>query len=244
MSEIKTGGEPLKQFFSYFGSKVKSAKLYPAPKHSVVIEPFAGSAGYSCNYPELEIRLFDIDPVIVGVWNFLIRATAQDIRILPLSEIEVSALSQPERDFIGFWWRRCGAVPSNSPVPWMRSGNYNYSFWSVHTRERIAKQIHRISHWTCRQTSFIDVPKITATYFIDPPYQAQGTSYRFSSKMINYPDLSNWVKSLPGQAIVCESLGADWMPFNPLYLMHTVKYKKSERMTQEMVFTQTSEAIP
>lgn len=235
---------PLKQFFSYFGSKARAAKLYPAPEFEIIVEPFAGSAGYSCLFPELEIRLFDIDPVIVGIWDFLTRATAQDIRSLPLSDLEVSKLSKPERDFIGFWWRRGGAVPSNSPVPWMKSGNHPHSFWSEQTRERIAGQVHRVNHWKCSLANFSDVPKVTATWFIDPPYQAQGTRYRYGSKRINYQKLGTWAKALPGQVIACEASGAEWLPFRPLYLMNTVKYRKTQRLIQEMVFTSQSEVNP
>ena len=32
---------------NYFGSKVSTAHKYPAPKHDLIIEPFAGGAGYS-----------------------------------------------------------------------------------------------------------------------------------------------------------------------------------------------------
>ena len=38
----------LLQFFSFFGSKVALAKNYPQPKYDAIVEPFAGSAGYSC----------------------------------------------------------------------------------------------------------------------------------------------------------------------------------------------------
>jgi site-specific DNA-adenine methylase len=226
----------LKQFFSYFGSKVALSINYPPPQFEVIVEPFSGSAGYACRYPDSEVRLFDVDPIIVGVWHYLIRATRLDVLSLPLAPSDVAGLSKAERDLIGFWWRRGGAEPCAKPVPWMLSGKYPYSFWGELTRERIANQVHRINHWTCTLASYQEIPVAAATWFIDPPYQLQGKRYKHGSTGINYLDLGAWVRTLPGQKIVCEAAGADWLPFVPLYKNRTVKYLKSDRVIQEMVF--------
>ena len=224
----------LRQFFSFFGSKVALAKHYSPPEFNAIIEPFAGSAGYSCLYHEREIILFDIDPVIIGVWNFLIRATRTDILALPLNPVEAERLTKPERDFIGFWWRRCGAVPSGKPVPWMLSGLYKSSFWSEETRERIANQIGLINHWVCKQSDYKDIPNSAATWFVDPPYESQGKRYAYSS--IDYAHLSEWVDSRRGQRIVCEDAAATWKQFRPIYENRTVKYKKTKRTIIEGVW--------
>ena len=227
----------LRQFFSFFGSKVSLAKNYPAPKYQTIIEPFCGSAGYSCLYYDREIILSDADPTIVGIWKFLIRATKQDILSLPLDYQGVKKLSKSERDFIGFWWRRCGAVPSNQPVPWMLTGKWPHSFWSKETRERIARQVGEIKHWTCDLLSYEkygDQEKL-CTWFIDPPYQKEGKRYVFSSEEIDYDELRFWLKQRSGQKIICESMSAAWMDFKKLYENRTVKYKKSYRTIQEMI---------
>jgi hypothetical protein len=70
----------MRPFFSFFGSKWHVANYYPAPTHSIIIEPFAGSAGYSLRYPEHQVRLYDADPIICGLRNYLIRVTAEEIR--------------------------------------------------------------------------------------------------------------------------------------------------------------------
>lgn len=228
--------KPLKQFFSYFGSKVALSRHYPVPEYGTIIEPFAGSAGYACRFPQIEVRLFDLNPVVVGVWAYLIRATRQDVLSLPLEPSEVKGLSQAERDFIGFWWRRGGAEPCAKPVPWMLSGEHPYSFWGEKTRLRIADQVERINHWTCERLPYQEIPVAAATWFIDPPYQKQGTRYKHGSKGINYLDLGKWAQQLPGQKIVCEAAGADWLPFRPLYQTRTVKYHLVDRTIQEMVY--------
>lgn len=225
----------LRQFFSFFGSKVSLAKHYPAPEFDTIVEPFAGSAGYSCLYPEHEIHLNDIDPVIVGVWQFLIRATARDILSLPLNPLDVAKLSKAERDFIGFWWRRCGAVPSGKPVPWMLTGLYETSFWSEKTRARVAAQVERINHWKCTQADYRDLGHTAATWFVDPPYEAQGK--RYAHFAVDYAHLSKWIDALSGQRIVCEDAAATWKQFRPLYENRTVKYKKLKRTIIEGVWS-------
>ena len=38
------GDVKLRPFFGYYGSKWAMARLYPAPQHRTIIEPFAGAA--------------------------------------------------------------------------------------------------------------------------------------------------------------------------------------------------------
>lgn len=54
----------LRPFFTYGGGKWLLAKHYPKPRYKTLIESFAGSAGYAMHYSELQVRLYDIYPVI------------------------------------------------------------------------------------------------------------------------------------------------------------------------------------
>ena len=72
------------RLFTYYGSKNKAAKKYPAPIFDKIIEPFAGAAGYSCLYHDRDVVLYDNNPVIVGVIRFLIEASKSDILSLPI----------------------------------------------------------------------------------------------------------------------------------------------------------------
>lgn len=80
----------MKPMFSYFGSKYKLAKLYGAPRHDTVIEPFAGSAAYSLYWEPKNVILFDKSPIIVSIWNYLITASEKQIMDLP-TDFEVIA---------------------------------------------------------------------------------------------------------------------------------------------------------
>ncbi len=224
----------LRQFFSYFGSKVSLAKHYPKPEFDNIIEPFAGSAGYSCLYHDRRVDLFDIDPVVVGIWKYLIAASEADILGLPLSVDGAALLSKQEKDFIGFWWRRCGAQPSNQPVPWMLTGKYETSFWSEATRKRIASQISKINHWKAHLGSYKDINNRLATWFVDPPYAEQGHRYKFNT--VDYCHLAEWAIDRMGQKIVCEDSAATWLPFRHLYENRTVKYKKVKRTIMEGIY--------
>ena len=50
----------LRPFFGYYGGKWRDAvKHYPAPQFDIVMEPFAGSAGYALRYAERNVVLCD-----------------------------------------------------------------------------------------------------------------------------------------------------------------------------------------
>lgn len=64
----------LRPFFNFYGSKWRFARYYSPPEYARLVEPFAGSASYSLHYPERQVELYDVDPVIAGVWAYLIAA--------------------------------------------------------------------------------------------------------------------------------------------------------------------------
>lgn len=208
----------LRQFFSYFGSKKRNARFYPTPDHEVLIEPFAGAAGYAHLYYQHKVKLYDTNPSVVNVWDYLIKATREDILGLPLLEYGVSLssidrLSQGERDFIGFWLARASATPRDKATSW--SVNYPTRFWGEHIRKVIADQVDMINHWEVGLSSYADVENEVACWFIDPPYQEAGKFYPHHD--IDYAHLATWCRSREGQVMVCEADGADWMDFKPLY---------------------------
>lgn len=95
--------------FPYYGSKTRLSKHYPPPQYKKIIEPFAGSAAYSLHYADREVILCDRDPVIAEVWRYLIAASPEQIRALPLLKMEESLndskfdqLTKAEKYLIGF----------------------------------------------------------------------------------------------------------------------------------------------
>jgi 16S rRNA G966 N2-methylase RsmD len=106
----------------------------------------------------------------------------------------------------------------------MRGGVRPGSFWGERVRQTIASQVEAIHHWKVFNRSYEDLPfEAQATWFIDPPYQKQGQHYHHGAADIEFEALANWCKTRPGQVIVCENEGADWLPFEPLGHVKTTR---------------------
>lgn len=208
----------MRPFFKFYGGKYQSAPKYPQPQHKRIVEPFAGSAGYAVRNHDRDVVLRDIDPVIVGVWRYLIGVSPGDMLALPdipeggtVDDIEVP---QAARWLIGFWLNAGAASPRKRPSAWMRQRHRPRSFWGTTVRQRIASQVPHIRHWTVEHVGYADSDTSqAATWFVDPPYVKMGKHYKHSSNAIDYAHLGAWCRSLPGQTIVCEHAGADWLPF-------------------------------
>lgn len=235
---------PLAPFFTYYGGKWRSARRYPAPLHRTIIEPFAGSAGYSLRYPHHQVMLSDVDPIIVGVWDYLIHATPAEVLALPDvapdGTVDDLPVSQEARWLIGFWLNKGTASPRRRPSAWMRSDPEQTQFWSAAIRRRIADQLPAIAHWSIKQATYADLPAQPATWFVDPPYQVAGSHYRHGSDGINYDQLGAWCQHLPGQVIVCEAAGATWLPFT---VHHSAKATLNDRRTTEVLWTYPPELV-
>jgi hypothetical protein len=209
---------------------------YPAPQNTIV-EPFAGSAGYSLHHHDRHVHLFDVDPVIVGVWRYLIRATAAEVLALPdLAGGQTTAdlaVPQEARWLIGFWLNKGAAAPRTRPSAWLRSGIRPNSTWGQAVRERIASQLPAIRHWRIEQrNSLEEVPAgFRATWFVDPPYQGDAGRH-YVHDAIDFARLAAWCRSLDGHVIVCEQAGADWLPFRPL-----ASIKSTRGTSDEVVWT-------
>lgn len=222
----------LRPFFSFYGSKWRSAPLYPAPQCDTVIEPFAGSAGYSLRHYERDVRLYDADPCIVGVWEYLIRTPRAEIERLPLLQAGEDVRDLPvcpeAQALIGFWLNRATTIPARTLSQWALNGPRPHLHWGDFARSRIAEQVDKIRHWRVTLGSYESAEHVCATWFIDPPYVNKGRHYRYSSRSIDFAALGEWCKTRPGQVIVCEQAGAEWLPFQPLADIKARSGKSSE----------------
>jgi hypothetical protein len=230
----------MRPFFSFFGSKWRVANYYPQPTHNTIVEPFAGSGGYSLRYPDRQVKLHDADPVICAVWDYLIRVSPEEIRRLPLAfgHIDELDLCPEAKSLIGFWLNKGTTAPSKSPSKWMRDYQETQpgcTYWSAAVIERIAQQVLHIRHWTITHSSYADIPDQRATWFIDPPYEVAGRAYRFHD--INYPALGDWCRSRSGQTIVCENAGATWLPFAPFRTIKGLEGRRGGKKSNEVLWT-------
>lgn len=210
----------LKPFFSYYGGKFRFGPRYPAPEFPLIVEPFAGSAGYSVRHFRRRVLLCDAYEPIAAIWRYLIEVPAERILSLPLIEPgqtvdDLAGLSDVERWLIGFRVNSGAAAPCNRPSKWMRDKPMGGEFWNTASRRRIAEQVGAIRHWDAVHGDYRDLPDVEATWFIDPPYQNAGKHYKHGSAGFDFDELGEWCRSRRGQVIVCENDGADWLPFRP-----------------------------
>ena len=224
----------IRPLFPFYGSKWRDARRYPAPRDGTVIEPFAGSAGYALWHEPRRVVLCDLDPVVVAVWQYLIAVSPAEILALPDLEpgesVDDLGVSQEARWLIGFWLNRGSAVPKKTQTAYSQRTDRQQLVWSPRARARVAEDLCRVRHWQVSHGSYESVEVADATYFIDPPYVDKGRFYRCHA--MDYKRLAAWARSLPGQVIVCEQAGADWLPFRPL-----ASIKSSKGRSEEVVFT-------
>lgn len=221
----------MKPLWPYYGSKWRDARRYGAPRGDLVIEPFAGSAGYSTFYAPKRVMLYDVDPYVVGVWQYLIRASEAEIVALPDLDVgqSVDSLKVPQeaRWLIGFWLNRGSAQPKKTKTAYSARTERQQLVWSQRARERIAAELPGIRHWTITQGDYTQAPHDpAATYYVDPPYGDKGRYYRCND--VDLGRLGAWCQSLPGHVIACEQVGATWLPFRPLASIKSSKGRSNE----------------
>lgn len=201
----------LQPFFSYFGGKWRLAPRYPKPVHDTIIEPFAGSAGYATRYHSRKVILVERDPHIAALWRWLIGASARDVMALPEDPEQAKGEG---RTLIEFNLSRSLARHGQRRRQFQRGFHEHTSVtWCRAVRARIAMQVDKIRHWRVIEGTYADAPDVEADWFIDPPYEDLGRYYTHGAEGIDFAHLAGWCRARRGQVIVCESLGARWLPF-------------------------------
>lgn len=202
--------------FSYYGSKSKVVNYYPPPMYDTIIEPFAGSARYSLKYSNRNIILYDYNQDIVKIWEYLINVSSEEILSLPILEV-----GEDKRDYdLTEDQQRLMSYLVQKGVANNRNIVSNFGHKSMkRDLVRISKQINFIRHWKVYNDTYENIENIEATWFIDPPYQFGGHSYKYGNDNIDFAKLKEWCIERKGQVIVCENTKADWMNFKPLKRM-------------------------
>lgn len=215
--------------WSYYGAKTNVIKLYPRPRYSKIIEPFAGTARYSLEYFDRDVVLMDKYEVIVKIWKWLQQCSPSDVKSLPRFKQgdninSVTYDCEEARLLTGFLVGFGFASPRDTATPRLRNRPNAQNY----TINRIAQSLYKIKHWTIIHGSYDELPNEPATWFIDPPYQFGGHAYVKSNKQLDFDHLSRWSMEREGQVMVCENQKATWMPFKPFVTQNVLTGKNQE----------------
>ena len=208
---------------------MESSQTLWNPAADLVVEPFAGGAGYSTYWEPKRVILVERDPLIANLWKYLTRVSAKEILQLPtqidsLSELPASICQESK-------WLTC-----QSRSNWARSQQYRHLFWGPQIQARIASQVDHVRHWQIVEGDYRKAPNVTAHWFIDPPYILAGQHYEHNSDSIDYEALGQWCRNRKGTPIqVCENTGADWLPFRAFGVTRT---HRQRGYSAEAVFEQ------
>lgn len=228
----------LRPFFCFYGGKWRAAPRYPHPRFGIIVEPFAGAAGYALRHHTHGVYLVERDPTIAALWRWLIEVSSDEVRSIPILRMhetvdDLRGVAPEAKSLVGFWLNKGGAQPKRSPSAWMREGIRPKSFWCDDIRERIATQVDAIRHWTLIEGSYESAPNYEATWFVDPPYQHAGQHYRYHA--VDYPALAAWTRTRKGNVIVCENEGADWLPFESFATLKSNESSHGGRISREVI---------
>lgn len=234
-------GIKLQPFFYLYGGKYRAARYYPPPRYAELVEPFAGAAGYALHYPHLRATLIDSDPIIAGTWQYLRRVSPAELLALPdlapgQTTDDLTTLPPEARWLIGWWLNHGATRPRKSPSAWMRAGIRPLTFWGPAVRQRLAQQVEHIRHWQVILGDYTQASDHAATWFIDPPYRQAGRHYAQGSSRLDYAALGSWCRTRTGQVLVCEQVGADWLPFVPWRETKANEAKSGGKISREALW--------
>lgn len=225
--------------FPYFGAKHKLARYYPEPKYGLVIEPFAGSAAYSCFHAESidHAILVDKDPAVVALWH----------RMQAMSSDELESMQCPPQGertsevLFALAAGHQGQVLLHDPTATRQVTERMFKSWPAIQR-RMLRLLPLTRGWEVRCASYADLGDSEATWFVDPPYQSLQDAYldnkaaNYAVKAVDFEHLGRWCIERTGQLIVCEQDPADWLPFLP-FVKQVSGARTKSGPKQELIFT-------
>lgn len=215
----------IKRLFPYYGAKHLYAKNYPAPRHGHIVEPFAGSAGYSHFWGDKNnVTLVEKNPRIAAIWRWLTSVSEDEFMSLPgvdtFNHIDETNLSEgPGREFVRQWCSISAPRGANTVSPLIKDqvAQRLYSFGTEH-KSIVWQNVRKVRHWKVIEGDYSNAPDAYATWFIDPPYQVGGDYYLrdCKAKYLDFAALADWSRARMGDVIVCEGDGATWLDFDEL----------------------------
>lgn len=219
--------------FYYYGAKNLLSRYYPSPEFDVIVEPFAGSAAYSCYHLLRDASrcavLIEKDERVVRMWSFILGASEDDIVNYPKPKV-----GEYTDDFLIM---TCAVSNAASKCHRMKFTSRLARVFEIQQRRILRffgiRDRIRVIHGDYSVGEDLG----EATWFIDPPYQilrengsvfqnGDGYAKGCGAQDMDYESLAGFCESRSGQIIVCEKEGADWMRFQPFRPNKTSRNKR------------------
>ena|SRR5688572_5789781 len=231
-------------FWRYYGAKWKAAPHYPAPRFDTLVEPFAGAAGYALRHYRKRVILVERYEVVASIWAFLIRSPSRDILSIPTVDAVADlpdSTPQEARWLVGMCMNAAAVSPNRVMSSGMRKLRDEHGRstegWGDGQRARVARQVDLIRHWTVIHGDYTEAPDVEATWFVDPPYEDKGRHYVHNSAALDFTALGEWCRARRGQTIVCEAVGATWLPFRAFRNVRASPMSRRSGVVAEAIWT-------
>lgn len=173
-----------------------------------------------------DVVLCEKYPVLAEMWRYLIGASADEIMRIPdVEHVDDLPGWVPEggKILVGFAMNSATVSPCkrlSAGRKRLAEAGRKFEGWNSAYRNSVAHGVQCIKHWRLFEGSFEELGNGAATWFIDPPYSNHAGSYYVYSD-IDFIRLGRWCQDRIGQVIVCENVGAQWLPFEPFKAFHS-----------------------
>lgn len=193
-----------------------------------------------------QVVLSDIDPITVGMWEFLKSREAADYISRVPDHLEAGTMIS---DRFAGWPEpmiRLLQAEANQGTQGARGVHDQVTSMGAKCWPRVRRKLEwarsKCAYWTILQEPYYALPNVEAAWFIDPPYQGEaGQRYRHGSQNIDFQHLAEWCLSRRGQVIVAEGEGAEWLPFQPLINRTGIKSRYQTSSRKELIWTNDQE---
>jgi site-specific DNA-adenine methylase len=232
--------------FSYYGAKSKLLDCYPAPKHDLIIEPFAGGACYSLRHGEgRSVWLNDLDPGVFAMWTFIRDAVPEWLARIP-DRVEPGQRASTLVAGAPAALVSILQAEANQGTQGARGVHDQVTSMGAKCWPRIKDKLQwaheKVQGWQITNLPYELVGAMhlegyqRATYFIDPPYD-NPAGRRYRQQVVDYNALAQWTLARKGQIIVCENVGAQWLPFEPLVTRRGIRSRYQRSNASEAIYT-------
>jgi hypothetical protein len=193
--------------FKWFGSKWMASKHYPKPQCDLIVEPFAGSAGYASRHANRPVIICENNPLLIELWEWIIgAATTDNVLDIPLdlpegTDIQSIGLTRGQQLLLKHWQRTNNYGNCWTTSPWGSKPGQ----WTRSTRERVSREIHEVKHWKFIRSSEFDPMAVpVGTWLIDPPYEY---NYKYGQPNFDSQSVVKMIEHIHpnSQIIACEA---------------------------------------